>query len=430
MTTSTPVKDPAELKSLIAARFPGEPDWLTARRQQMADVYFGLPLPERPRTPLKNRKLDRIAVFDEPTAPPGDSPVGLPGQLSGDIFLNVVNGRPGLSAIPRRLGEAGVIIGDLRTAVQNTPELVKPYLGSLAEIGADKFQALNAALWQNGLFLYVPAGVVLAEPITVVHSATRTVTGFLPRSLIVAGPGSSVTVVEHYVSEPADHKVLFAGATEIVALDGSRVHYGSIQNLSPNVDAFLRRVGRVGRDGGLTWSIGEFGAGLAVSGHETHLDQPGGETHSLTVFFGSQTQHQDYTAVSRHIAAHTRSNMVAKGVMKGRARSIFTGVTDIKKGAAGSDGRQKEQTLMLSEEARADAIPSLLIEERDVFAAHAASAGPVDKTALFYLMGRGLPEPQAVRLIVEGFLAPVIDAIPLESVKEMVWEAVERKISE
>lgn len=413
-----------DIQQMVEQLFPEEPEWLHARRKEFAVAYAEMAMPIKQRTPLKNRKLGQVPIFS-PLAKLSASPA----EGLGEAYLDLFNGTEVSRRIPKPVGDQGVLILPLAEACQVAPQLVEQYLGSAVDETADKFQALNSAFWTNGLFVYVPPRTEVAFPITVSHRAGPDARGFFPRTLVVADRQSRVIIAERYLSESGERSLVSA-ATEIVALDGASVQYGGIQQFATSADAFIRRVGRVGRDAQINWNIGEFGAGLLVSGHRTILGEPGGQSKSVTVFFGGTTQHHDYTGESLHIAPHTSSDMVARGVMKDRSRSVFTGVTDIKAGAVGTDGRQKEQTLMLSEEARADAIPSLLIEERDVYAAHSASAGPVDRSALFYLMGRGLPEREAIRLIVHGFLAPVIDSIPLDEMRDRVWDAVERKISE
>ncbi len=417
----------APMEQFILDHHGSEPGWLLARRRQYAARYLELPLPVRQRTPLKNRKLERIPIF-VPTPTTQLSPVL---ESRHTLFnLITVNGRSVHANLPKSAQNEGVVLLSLRDALIQSPELVQETLGSVIDDAVDKFQALNAALWQDGLFLYVPPRVTLTEPITIQHYGTDGASAIFPRTVIVLDRESVVTVNEQYVSESGNEKSLWSCATEIVLRDGAVCHYGAIQQLASSADAFVRRAARVGRDARINWNVGEFGAGMVVSEHLSLLDQPGGQAYSTTVFFGSRSQHQDYTATARHVAPHTASNMVARGVMKDSARSVFTGVTDIKKGATGSDGRQKEKILMLSDTSRADAIPSLLIEENDVFAAHAASAGPVDPHAIFYLMGRGLTEIEATRLIVHGFLAPVIDSIPVGDLRDEVWAQVERKILE
>ena len=229
--------------------------------------------------------------------------------------------------------------------------------------------------------------------------------------------------------DPADgHRVLVSEVMEVDARAGSHVTVAGIQQLPPGAEAFLRRRARVGKDARVDWNTGEFGAALSVAGLGTHLQGSGSSMSSVTVFYGTGAQHQDYTAAVVHGAPHTRSDILARGVMADRSRSVFTGQSVIEKGAVGSDARQKEQTLMLSDQARADAIPSLQIDDNDVFAAHSASAGPIDATMLYYLESRGLDPEQARRVVIRGFLEPILAGLAPPSVQERVRELVEAKL--
>lgn len=413
----------SQLENLIAERFADEPEWSRSRRLQALSQYLTVDWPKLERTPLKKRRLGNIAVDEMP--PRVTSQPLIP---TSEASLQFVNNYLVDHAVSDSYRAHGIIVAPLRDSLDHPA--VEQYLGSLIDENQDKITALNGALWQNGAFIWIPDH--LDQPVTV--TLEQTITGkthaLLSRHLIVVGEHSRLIINVRHSGDASVDKALFVDHTEIIAQAGSDVHYGVIQLLPHHVEGFVSRAGRVKQDADLHWNVGEFGAALMVSGHISHLDEPGATTHSTTVFFGSAQQHQDYTAHCYHHAHHTNSDMVARGVMKGHARSIFTGLTEIDQGARGSDGRQREQTLMLSDESRADAIPSLVINEHDVFAAHAASAGPVDRAAIFYLTSRGLSEEMATRLIVHGFLAPVIDSISDTALRAQVWDAVERKIVE
>lgn len=416
-----------QVRKFAAEQFGDEPNWLRDRRNRLVEVYLAAPLPVRQRTPLKSRKLDQIPIATSPGA--ADLPNDVQ-NLYQVANLITVNGQTVHFHVPPAWKDQGVILLSMKQAVNIAPQLLEEYLGTVVNDDVDKFQALNGALWQNGIFLYVPARVTLDHPITVAHFGSSNASNVLPRSLLVLDQEARATIIEQYLSEPGPERSLWAIATEIVLKDGAHLQYGAMQQLAATAESFVRRGAQVGRDAHIYWNLGEFGSSLSIAEHTSLLDAPGGQSDSTTVFFGSGTQHQDYVSVAKHVAPHTTSRMVARGVMKDDSRSVFTGVTEIKKGAVGTDGRQKEKILMLSDTARADAIPSLLIEENDVFAAHAASAGPVDAAAIFYLMSRGLSETEAIRMVVHGFLATAIDAIPVDVLRQNVWNAVERKIAE
>jgi len=407
------------LQQFIEIQFAGDPDWLRARRLESAERVFTADWPVRERTSLKRRKWDTL-----PWTTPVTPPTAMPPTTVDWLFVNgTAWASPTRAALP-----SGVIVMPLLEAARNYPDLVKPYLGQIADDSRDRAALLNAALWREGLFIYVPAQVEVDPIMTWGFLTTGEAPTWFARNLIVAEAGSRIQLVEQIQADDNVPRGLGLEVTEMAIHPGAEVTWGIIQQMGSHWDAVIRRYHRVMQDGRLHLNVGEFGTGLEIAEHVTKLEGPGATTRSVSVLFGTDQQHLDYQAEHHHLAPHTTSDMVARSVMDDEARSVFNGLTLIQAGARGSDGRQKQQALMLSDAARADAIPSLIIDERDVYAAHAASAGPLDKAALFYLMSRGLPESEARRLMIEGFLSPVIDSIPLESVREHVWSAVERKI--
>jgi len=321
------------------------------------------------------------------------------------------------------------VVMDLAEALSAHPDLVRAVLGQVQPDGEDRYTALNRAFWHPGLFCYVPRGVAVEEPLTVLHWVDPESPGYLPRLAVLADDLSRVAVVETLLGQPRDtHRMLVSEVLEVVARPGSHVTVAAIQQLAPGAEAFLRRRARVEKDARVVWHTGEFGAALSVAAHGSLLVGDGASATSVSVFFGTGVQHQDYTAEVVHQGRYTKSDILARGVMGDRARSIFTGQSVIRKGAVGSDARQKEQTLMLSDQARADAIPSLKIDDNDVFAAHSASAGPIDPTALYYLESRGLAPDEARRVVIRGFLEPVLAALAPQAVQDRVRELVEEKL--
>ncbi len=420
-TLTTATED--TFREWIQSRAAIEPQWVQERRLAAAEASLRLDWPKLERTPLKKRKLDQISLFPHHSLQPVKSMEPTGAQLS----VRWTGGDTVEVSLPESLAERGLVLRPLKDALNFEP--VQQYLGTLIGDQDDKITALNAALWTAGTYLYVPPH--LPEPIAISLEIDLDAeeTALFSRNIVVVGQGSRVLITERLTGDGGHDRMLFSHNSEVFLEAGASVQFGCIQQCPDRVEGFIHRQAQIQNDAHLEWLIGEFGAGLLVGDHVTHLKAPGASTKSITVFFGTGQQHQDFTARSFHHAPYTKSDMVARGVMKGRSRSVFTGLTQIDQGARGSDGRQKEQTLMLSEEARADAIPSLLIDERDVYAAHAASAGPVDKGAIFYLTSRGLTEKEAERMIVHGFLAPVIDGIPIEGLRAEAWQAVERKIT-
>ncbi|MCL8209036.1 MAG: Fe-S cluster assembly protein SufD [Actinomycetia bacterium] len=431
MSASLPQATDRDLERLrveVARRAEGEPAWHAAARRGALEQYALLPLLDRPRTPLRTRRLDRINVAEPGAADP--VPAGLVRNDEAAGHATLSNGEMVSLALDPVVAAEGVRLLPLRRALAEAAEPVAAALGTVQPDDEDRYAALNRALWRDGVFLYVPPGVRVARPVTVLHWVGPSAGGVFPRVLVVAGTGAQVVLVEAFLGDAADRvRHLVSAVTEVVAQDGAEVTVAAVQELPPATEAFIRRRGHAARDARVDWITGELGAALAVSGHHTTLAAPGARSESVTVFFPSGGQHHDYTAAVEHVGPHTTSSILARGVLKDRARSIFTGRSRIRKGAVRADARQREQTLMLSETARADAIPSLEIEDNDVFAAHAASAGPVDAAALYYLESRGIPPDEAVRLVVRGFLEPVMAHVRPEAVRAALWRAVEAKLA-
>ena len=424
---STDVKWLENLRSLTLDR-QEEPEWLRNRRLSFLENLAEYAWPKRQKTALKARQLDQIPLTEEFS----EARVPLRDLHSIETPLHVVfaNDRMVEQEVSADAREKGLVVLSLRRAAAQYEVEVKKWLGQIVPAPLNKAEALNSGLWDQGLFVRVPDGADISDPLLILHYGhfDNEVTSLFPRTLILAGVNSRITIVERYISNDFEGQSLFANVVEIAAQEGSRIHYGSVQDLSDHAEVFVTRSAGVAKDASVDWSIGEFGGHTTVARDHTRLQESGAQANHTMVFFGSGKQRQDYDTEIIHKAPYTTSRIVAKGVMKDKSRSAFHGITNIEHGAVRSDGRQKEQTLMLSDESRADAVPSLLINDNDVFAAHSASAGPIDPLSLFYLMARALSQEEAIRLYVHGFLAPVVDAIPGLILRNSVWDSVERKL--
>jgi Fe-S cluster assembly protein SufD len=168
--------------------------------------------------------------------------------------------------------------------------------------------------------------------------------------------------------------------------------------------------------------------GNTVSENTTYLMGDGSYGDTKTVTVGRGEQSQNLTTSIVHFGKHSEGYILKHGVMKESASSIFNGIGKIEHGASKSNAEQESRVLMLSEKARGDANPILLIDEDDVTAGHAASVGRVDPIQLYYLMSRGIPQTEAERLVIHGFLAPVVNELPIETVKKQLTDLIERKV--
>ena len=303
-----------------------------------------------------------------------------------------------------RRGDApdGVVVCTLGEAVTEHAALVEPHLGSLVQ-DRDKFAAQNTASWSDGLFVYVPAGVVVEEPIvaTVIQA---TASRLAWRSLIVIEPGAQATVAEQWLSSEADLAGYFNPVTEIVVGDGANLEYLCVQDLSERAWILGSQRARIARDASLHWVGLGLGSGQGKLRMETDINGSGSTARVTGAYAGHGTQHIDYDTTQEHAAPHTTSDLAFRGVLRDRATAVWSGMIKVDPGAQRTDAFQENRNLLLSDGAHADAIPGLEIEANDVRCTHAATVARLDKDALFYLQSRGLDRPDAERLLVGGFL--------------------------
>lgn len=209
---------------------------------------------------------------------------------------------------------------------------------------------------------------------------------------------------------------------------GAQVKFGAVDLLAKDVTTYVNRRGVVGRDGRIDWALGLMNDGNTISENVTNLMGDGSYADTKTVTIGRGNQTQNFTTKVVHFGKHSEGWILKHGVQKDSATSIFNGIGKIEHGASKSNAQQSSRVLMLDEKARGDASPILLIDEDDVMAGHAASVGRVDPVQLYYLMSRGIPKREAERLVIHGFLAPVVNELPIEGVKAQLVEVIERKV--
>jgi Fe-S cluster assembly protein SufD len=291
-----------------------------------------------------------------------------------------------------------------------------------------RLTALNAALVNGGVFLYIPKNVEITEPIQAIYVHDDVEANLFNHVIVVADDNSSVTYVENYISTIDSANSLVNILSEVIANVNARIQYGAVDTLAKGITTYVNRRGVAGRDSRIEWALGLMNEGNTISENTTNLLGDGSNGDTKTVVVGRGEQTQNFTTKVVHFGRHTVGNILNHGVVKESATSIFNGIGKIEHGASKSDAQQTSRVLMLSEKARGDANPILLIDEDDVTAGHAASVGRVDPVQLYYLMSRGIRKEEAERLVIHGFLAPVVNQLPIEGVKKQLTEVIERKV--
>ena len=292
----------------------------------------------------------------------------------------------------------------------------------------EKFAAHNAALWQNGLLVVVPRGVVLDEPLYVRVANAVDGGSLFWRLLVIAEAGSRFTLIEEYASAGPDVAGYSNAVVELFVEDGAKLEYVSLQNLSQETWHFASHHASVGRDAELDWVAGGFGSKKGKIRIQNDLAGPGATSRVTGAYFADAKQHLDYDTFQEHIAPNTTSDFAFKGALRESARSVWRGMIRVEKDAQKTNAYQENRNLLLSKDAHADSIPGLEILANDVRCTHGATLGQVDREQLFYLMARGLSRAEAERLIVRGFFQDVLDRIQLEPVREALGSALEARI--
>ncbi|GAB6935242.1 MAG: Fe-S cluster assembly protein SufD [Bacillota bacterium] len=411
----------------------GEPDWMRALRLESLERAEALPLPKLEKISLKNWNFTRFTPFkaEARLLSPETLPQDLRNLFAAGENRNVLvqqNSSVVYRQVAEDLARKGVVFTDLATALREHGDLVRRYFGKAVNPDENKLTALHAALWSGGAFLYVPKGVEVDLPVQAVYWAADAGVGLFPHVLIVAEANSSVTYVENVVSDEPEREAVHLGVMEVFVGPGARVRVASVRHLAAGMTDVVYRRAVVARDGRIEWILGEMGSGNTISENATVLQEDGACADTKLVALAGGEQKASFTSRVVHIGRHTESTILAKGVIMDAATAVLNGITKIEKGATKANGEQAESVLMLSDKARGDANPILLIDEDDVKAGHAASVGKLDELQLYYLMSRGISREEAERLLIHGFLAPVVSEIPIAGVKERLQLVIERKL--
>lgn len=411
----------------------GEPAWMEELRlKALADVNI-LPMPRPEKTKIDKWNFTQFTshtVKSEPFTSLNELPEEVKSLVAENKNLYIQrNQSPAFLSLSEELKNKGVIFTDLITAAKEHGDLLKKYYMTQA-VNADEHRltALHAALVNGGVFLYIPKNVEITEPIQAVYLHDNAEANLFNHVIVVAEDNSSVTYVENYISTMEAANGIFNLVSEVVANTNSQVKYGAVDYLAKGITTYVNRRGVAGRDARIEWSLGLMNEGNTISENTTNLIGDGSFGDTKTVVVGRGDQTQNFTTRVVHFGQHTQGNIMNHGVVKDSATTIFNGIGKIEHGASKSDAEQTSRILILSDKARGDANPILLIDEDDVMAGHAASVGRVDNVQLYYLMSRGISKSEAERLIIHGFLAPVVSQIPIEGVQKQLTGVIERKV--
>ena len=421
MTTTTSTFDEQALAAL-----PPVPAFMDGLRRTAFERFVAMPIPSQDTEEWRYTDLSSFDLGFVPHTPGHGGPVPeQSGNLGGAMVQH--NSSVAMTTSDQDVARRGVIFCDLDLAAEKHPDLVQPHLHSLVPTDRTKFTALHGAFRTGGTFLYVPADVSVQLPLQTLTYLDADGAAVFPHTLIVAERGAEVTFIDRFAS-PDLQRSFSDAITEIVVGEGAHVRYVSIQEWGAGVTHLGVVRARVGRDASIrTLAIG-FGADLSRVENEVILAEPGGFSEQLGVFFADGDQHFDHRSIQDHMAPSCTSDLLYKGALRDRSRAVYSGWVHVRPDAQKTSAMQTSRNIVLSEHAKADAIPNLEIEANDVRCGHAASVGPVDEDTVFYLTSRGIPREEAERLIVTGFFQEVLDRVEIEEVRTNAELAIQEEL--
>jgi Fe-S cluster assembly protein SufD len=324
--------------------------------------------------------------------------------------------------------EDGPVVLPLSVARERHPELVEPHLGRVVAAD-DVFTRWNEDAWDGGAFVWVPRNVRVEAPILLTAVTAAAGTALQRRVLIVLEEGAEAEVWEQYLSGDEESETLLNTVVELVVGQNARLRYVCGQELNERSWIFGAQRAEVDRDGSLDWVVVGFGGANGRVRTETLLAGDGAQGKVTGAYAPHGRQHIDFDTTQEHGAPNTTSDLAFRGILADRSQAVWRGMIKVDPGAQQTDAFQECRNLLLSKRAHADAIPGLEILANDVRCTHAAAIAQIDKEQLFYLRARGLGEPIAQRLVIEGFMQELVERFEEGPIRQAMAGALERRLS-
>ena len=317
------------------------------------------------------------------------------------------------------LAKLGVVFLGMDQALQDYPELVKEHFGTLVPAGDNRFAALNSAVWSGGSFIYVPKGVKVDIPLQAYFRINTENMGQFERTLIIADEGSYVHYVEGCTAPTYSSDSLHSAVVEIIVKKGARVRYTTIQNWSSNVFNLVTKRAYAYEDAVMEWVDGNLGSKLTMKYPSIYLMGERAHGEILSLAFAGNGQHQDAGGKIVHVAPNTSSAIVSKSVSRGNGRTSYRGLLKVYEGAENASSTVRCDALLLDPLSRSDTYPTMEVDEERVQIGHEASVSKLGEDQLFYLMARGIEESEAAKMVVNGFVEPIVKELPMEYAIEL-----------
>ncbi|CAN5780708.1 Fe-S cluster assembly protein SufB [soil metagenome] len=415
-------------------------DFVEERRRTALEVYEREPVPTWRRSgfwtthlrgleleALEARRYDAVGSFDELPDVVRDA---LPdaGELSGLIVQR------GASTVHSWLDDAaaeqGVVLTSLERAVEEHAELVERWYMRRLSHEEGKFPAATAAFWTGGAFAHVPRGVKLERPLQVVYLIDEPGTAQYAHTLGVVGEIAECSLREYCLAPDFDGQALHAGAFELYLEPGARARLAHLQDWGAGevYDVSTKRV-EVARDAHCSWVPIHLGGRLTKQRLDIVTAERGSDMRHTGLYFTEGSEHLDLFTTALHAQGDTTGDTIWKGALTGESRASYEGLIQIERGAQNTHTYLQTHSMLLSPDARGDAIPSLIVETDNVSASHGGTVGEIDEDQVFYMTTRGIPRHDAVRTLVEGYFEEVVQRLHDEALKGIVRERIAAKLT-
>ena len=413
----------------------GEPEWMLDFRLKSLGIYNAKPMPTwggdlsqlesvlgdiffyvRPQERME-RSWDDVPAniketFDRLGIPEAERDIlaGVGAQYESEMVYH---------SLKEEWEAQGVIFDSIEDGLRNHPELFREHFATVVPPGDNKFAAMNSAVWSGGSFVYIPPGVELETPLQAYFRVNQEQMGQFERTLIIADEGSRAHYIEGCTAPVYSTESFHSGVIEIVVKPGAHFRYTTIQNWSNNMYNLVTQRSLVHENATMEWLDGNLGSKLTMKYPSCFLVGERAHGSILSIAYAGNGQHQDTGGKVVHAAPRTSSSIVSKSISKGSGRASYRGLCKVYEGSTDAKSNVECDALLIDEAARTDTYPYIEIDENQSTVGHEARVSKVGEEQLFYLMSRGMPEEEAMALIVRGFIEPIARQLPLEYAVEL-----------
>ena len=342
-------------------------------------------------------------------------------KLSGVAVDFVMDSVSVATSFKDKLSELGIVFCSFSEAVQNHPELIKKYMGTVVPYTDNYYAALNSAVFSDGSFCYIPKGVKCPMELSTYFRINESGTGQFERTLLIADESSYVSYLEGCTAPSRDENQLHAAVVELIALDKAEIKYSTVQNWYPGdkngkggVYNFVTKRGICGYRSKISWTQVETGSAVTWKYPSCILkgDYSIGEFYSVAVT--NNFQQADTGTKMIHIGKNTKSTIISKGISAGKSQNSYRGLVKIGKGAKNSRNFSQCDSLLMTDQCGAHTYPYIECENPTATVEHEATTSKIGEEQLFYCMQRGISEEKAISLIVNGYAKEVLNKLPME----------------